>query len=138
MPDAPAAEGVGTIVLQEFAATEAPLTPAMYDLLRTRYSGQIEITRTDQPDIYRLAARQHVGRIAIPGGRMLVIRPKVGVANLFYMLTADPRLAHFTQPPADLAPNPEIFSFVLAMLVQRIEHLVNGGLLHGYMPQEAD
>jgi 5-methylcytosine-specific restriction enzyme subunit McrC len=128
----------GLIVLQEFETVEAALAPAAHNLLRSRYAGQIEVTATGQPGVYRIAAHQHVGRISLPGGGMLVIRPKVGVTNLFYMLSAEPRLARFEQPPADLAPNPEIFSFVLAMLVQRVEHLLSAGLLQGYVPREED
>src|SRR5690349_25005789 len=81
------------IVLQEFETVEAPLAPAARTMLQSRYANQIEVTATGQPGVYRIAARQHVGRISLPGGGMLVIRPKVGVTNLFYMLSAEPRLA---------------------------------------------
>ncbi|HUS13721.1 MAG TPA: hypothetical protein VM536_01770 [Chloroflexia bacterium] len=137
MADTPP-ERAGTILLQEFESAEVPLGAAAANLLRQRYATELEVAGTARPGIYQLTARGHVGRVGLPGGGMLVIRPKVPIANLFYMLTTDPRLAHFHQPPADLAPDPEIFSFVLALLVQRIETLLHGGLLQDYVPQEAD
>ncbi|MGI8586852.1 MAG: McrC family protein [Chloroflexia bacterium] len=127
-----------TLVLGEFESREVALPPQAVALLRGRYATQIEAATTDRPGIYRLATRGYVGRVRLPGAGLLVIRPKVGVTNLFYMLAGDPALAHFTQPPADLAPDPEIFSFVLAMLVHRVERLLSGGLLQGYVPQEED
>jgi 5-methylcytosine-specific restriction enzyme subunit McrC len=127
-----------TLVLQEFESRTVPLPPQAVTVLRSRYAQQIEVATTDRPGYYRVAARQHVGRLSLPGGGMLVIRPKVGVANLFYMLSAEAGLARFEQPPADLAPDPEIFSFVLALLVKQIERLLRQGLIQGYVPREED
>lgn len=127
-----------TLTIGEFERGEITLPPAAVALLRSRYARQLEIEAGDRPGTYRVAARGWVGRIGLPGGGLLVIRPKVGVGQLFQMLAADPALARFEQPPADLAPDPEIFSFVLAVLVQRIEHLLSRGLIQGYVPQEDD
>lgn len=134
----PTAIESGAILLQEFESRLVALTPAAYTMLRNRYGRQIDVAVTERPGVYRLAARQHVGRLSLPGGGLLIIRPKVGVTNLFYMLSSDAGLARFEQPPADLAPNPEIFSFVLALLVEQIERLLRQGLLQGYVPREDD
>jgi 5-methylcytosine-specific restriction enzyme subunit McrC len=134
-PSGPAA---AVIALTEFEAGEAALAPAALLALRARYARQIDIAPTEQAGVYRLMARGHVGRISLPGGAMLIIRPRVGVANLFYLLTGDPSLARFAPPPAGLAPNPEIFGFVMAMLIDRVERLLGAGLQQDYVAHEDD
>jgi len=130
--------GLPLLTIGEFESGELTLPPAAVALLRSRYARQIVVQATDAPGRYRVSARGWVGRVGLPGGGLLVIRPKVPLGHLFTMLTADPRLARFEQPPADLLPDPEIFSFVLAALLQRIEGLLRVGLIQGYVPQEED
>src|SRR5689334_15882887 len=117
----PLLENTATAVLQEFESRELPLTPADHALLTTRYPKQLEVVATGARGVYRITARQHVGRVGLPSGGLLVIAPKVGVRHLFHMLTVATDLARFQPPPADLAPDPEVFSFVLATLVRQVE-----------------
>lgn len=128
----------GTVTLQEFESRELALSPAAHALLTTRYPHQLEIVATAQPGVYRVTARQHVGRIGLPGGGLLVIEPKVGVRHLFHMLSVAADLARFQPPPAELAPDPEIYPFVLATLVRQVEQLLQAGLYQGYEEHTAD
>jgi 5-methylcytosine-specific restriction enzyme subunit McrC len=128
----------GTLILQEFASGQLALSPAAHTLLTMRYPRQLEIVATGQPGMYRVTARQYVGRIGLPDGGLLVIEPKVGVYHLFHMLTVATDLVRFQPPPADLAPDPEIFSFVLATLVRQVEQLLRAGLYQGYEQREED
>lgn len=121
-----------TITLKEFGSIETPLMPEVYAALRLRYVKQIVVNPTEQPGVYKITARNYVGRVGLPGGGILVIEPKVGVTNLFYMLCADAGLAGFRPPPTGLAENPDIFAFVLAALVQSVENLLRGGLYRDY------
>jgi 5-methylcytosine-specific restriction enzyme subunit McrC len=100
--------------------------------LRSRYSKQIEVALTEQAGIYCLTARDYVGRVGLPEGRILVIQPKLPVANLFYMLCAQAGLAGFHPPPTGLERNPDIFPFVLATLLHSVEQLLAGGLYRDY------
>src|SRR4051812_39431337 len=77
-------------VLEEGGSLELPLSPAAYTQLRNRYPRELDIAPSERPGVYRVAARDYVGRIGLPGGGMLVIRPKVGVGNLFHMLAEAP------------------------------------------------
>src|SRR5919204_4532417 len=126
------------LIVEEGGAIEAALPEDTYAQLRGRYSRQIEIGPGERPGVYRIAARDYVGRIGLPGGGMLVIRPKVGVANLFHMLASGPGPARFYPPPTGLASNPEIFSFIIAALVERTEGLLRQGLYRAYLPREED
>jgi 5-methylcytosine-specific restriction enzyme subunit McrC len=135
---APGLRAPDPFVLEEGSSIEVPLTEGVYGRLRARYARQLEIGPTERAGVYRIAARDHVGRIGLPGGGMLVIRPKVGVANLFHMLTSGPGPARFYPPPTDLAPNAEIFSFIISALVERTEQLLRQGLYRAFLPREED
>jgi 5-methylcytosine-specific restriction enzyme subunit McrC len=126
------------ITLTEFESREVPLSAAAYVALRSRYAGKLEVGVTEREGTYRLTARDHVGRVGLPGDVMLVIRPKVGVANLFYMLCAEAGLARFYPQPTRLAPEAEIFSFVMDLLVRRVEDLLRAGLYRAYVPARND
>jgi 5-methylcytosine-specific restriction enzyme subunit McrC len=120
------------IVLREFGSLEAALSREECGALRSRYARQVEVALTEQAGVYRLMARDYVGRVGLPGGRILVIQPKVAVASLFYMLCAQAGLAGFHPPPTGLAHDPDIFPFVLAALVRSVEDLLRAGLYRDY------
>jgi 5-methylcytosine-specific restriction enzyme subunit McrC len=126
------------LIIQEFGACEAALSPTAYALLRARYAGKLDISLTERAGVYKLAALDHVGRIGLPGGGLLVVRSKVGAANLFYMLMSEPRLACFFPPPTGLTPSPEIFGYVLGLLVEKVEELFRAGLYRAFIPSEED
>jgi 5-methylcytosine-specific restriction enzyme subunit McrC len=138
----PQPDDTQTILLREFESREVALPAEAYRVLRGRYAKQIDVSVTEQGGVYRVAARDYVGRIGLPGGGMLVVRPKVGVANLFYMLAASlpshAGLASFYPPPTGLQADPEIFGFVLALLVDRAEALLRQGLYRTYVPRQED
>jgi 5-methylcytosine-specific restriction enzyme subunit McrC len=124
------------ITLAEYGSTEAALSPDVFALLQSRYVKQLDITHTGQEGVYRITARDYVGRVSLPGGGLLVIRPKVGVANLFYMLCADAGIADFHPPPTGLQRDPDIFPFVLQALLYSIEKLLARGLYRDYERRE--
>ena len=117
------------IVLVEYGAKEVDASPAVFALLQTRYSKQIEVAHTGREGVYRVTARDYVGRVSLPGGGLLVIRPKVGVANLFYMLCAEAGIADFQPPPTGLQKEADIFHFVLMALLHAVEKLRAGGCI---------
>jgi 5-methylcytosine-specific restriction enzyme subunit McrC len=128
-----------TLVLREFESCEAALAADVAAVLRSRYAGRIDVAPTERAGVYRLSARDYVGRIGLPGGGVLVVRPKVEVANLFYMLCSDAGLAEFNPPPTGLqsnSDNPDIASFVAEALVASVERLLASGIYRGYVPQE--
>jgi 5-methylcytosine-specific restriction enzyme subunit McrC len=124
------------ITLTEFGSVETALSPEVYAALNARYVKQFGVTPTEQQGVYRIAARDYVGRVGLPSGGILVVRPKVDIANLFYMLCADAGLAGFVPPPTGLSANPDIFAFVLAALLHAVERLAASGLYRDYTQRE--
>lgn len=127
-----------TIVLREFGACDIELSASDYASLRSHYAGRLNITPTERHGVYRIAAQDYVGRIGLPGGRTLLIEPKIEVANLFYMLCVDAGLVHFYQPLVRLEQHTEIFPFVLSALVSEVEKVVVKGVYNDYHPREED
>lgn len=128
-----------SLTLSEFESREVALSPDVYAALRLRYAGRIDVAPTERVGTYRLAARDYVGRIGLSGGGMLVIRPKVPVANLFYMLCADAMLAEIKPPPTGLESNTyndDIIAFVVSALLDATERLLSQGLYRGYVSRQ--
>jgi 5-methylcytosine-specific restriction enzyme subunit McrC len=128
-----------SLTLSEFESREVTLPQEVYSALRLRYAGRIDVAPTERAGTYRLAARDYVGRVGLPGGGMLVIRPKVPVANLFYMLCADAGLAEIKPPPTSLESNTyndDITTFVVSALLDATARLLSQGLYRGYVSRQ--
>lgn len=128
-----------TIALREFEACEVTLSTDAYTALRVRYAGRIDVTPTERGGVYRVAARDYIGRVGLPGGELLVIHPRIDVANLFYMLCAQTGLAQFNPPPTGLDSSRDdhnIASFVAAALLDAVERLLKQGVYRGYIERQ--
>jgi 5-methylcytosine-specific restriction enzyme subunit McrC len=123
------------ISLAEFEPAEAELPWDAYRALRDRYGKYVAVAPSEQAGRYVVTARDHVGRVGLPGGVVVSIRPKAPVANLFYMLCSGPGAAHFRPPPMGMAPSSDVYQFVLAALLGAVERLVSAGLYRDYRPR---
>jgi 5-methylcytosine-specific restriction enzyme subunit McrC len=54
------------------------------------------------------------------------------------MLASDASAVRFFPPPTGLAPDADIFSFLVALLLDRVEHLDASGLYRAYVERESD
>lgn len=76
------------VVLQEYEERDIHLTLAQAQTLRRLCRDKLTLQPGDAAQCWRLMASSHVGTIVTPDVRVL-IRPKVSIANLFYLLEAD-------------------------------------------------
>ncbi len=127
-----------TLILREFGSCNLELSPTDYADMRTRYSGRLDVTPTEQAGLYKLTARDYVGRIALPAKRTLIIEPKIEVTNLFYMLCVEAGVVSFYQQRVSLNEHNDIFSIILAFVVRETEELVAKGLYTDYFDAEED
>jgi 5-methylcytosine-specific restriction enzyme subunit McrC len=77
-----------TLTLTERVAAECRLTEADVDFLLTDHRAHLHLAPGGSPGRFRLTPTGHVGTITAPTCR-LVIRPKIPVNNLFYLLDPD-------------------------------------------------
>src|SRR5262245_37575333 len=71
--------------LTERTVAECRLTPDDVAFLLAAHRAHVQLTPTRQRDVYRVTPGGHVGTIVAPSCRLL-IRPKIPVRNLFYLL----------------------------------------------------
>lgn len=124
--------------LKEFGTLEVSLNPEVVSYLRSRHAKHIGVAYTERAGIYRITAQSYVGRIALPGGDQLVIKPTVEVGTLFSMLCADAGLARLFPTTTRLQATSDISSYVLTVLLSEAEKLLAGGVNREYTQREAD
>jgi 5-methylcytosine-specific restriction enzyme subunit McrC len=122
------------IRLQEHQQQTVSLSAAQLTALRQTLSGKIKVWPTDEPGRYVLQAGSHVGFLALPGDRALIIEPKVTIETLFALLAAvyDPGREVFRDEPQDYTTVEALFEFVVRVFVRHVEDLVARGILRGY------
>jgi 5-methylcytosine-specific restriction enzyme subunit McrC len=124
-----------TIRLSEYESLETDqLTPIQAQLLAEKF-GRYLIVQPTWGGGCLLRAQQYVGVIALDGLRIL-IRPKVPLDNLFYMLTYAYDLPQFRQEKADLAVAEDLFEFIVDIFVRQVDGLVRRGIHRAYVDRE--
>lgn len=122
------------IFLIEHQVLETSLTSAEVAWLRREAPDALTLTPTGEPDRYLLKAGSQVGFIALPGGRLVTIKPKILVSTLFALLAAvyEPGQDVFRDELQSYTTVTELFEFVVRIFVVEVEALSARGLLHGY------
>jgi 5-methylcytosine-specific restriction enzyme subunit McrC len=119
-----------TLWLTERLPALCRLTRADIATLLDSHRGQFQVLPGGRPGTYQLLPRGVAGTVVLPGCR-LVVRPKIPLRNLFFML--DPNA-----PPTALddttsrVPGTEAFHFLVACLVRRLQEIASTGLHRGY------
>jgi 5-methylcytosine-specific restriction enzyme subunit McrC len=119
-----------TLFLTERARRVCRLAPADVAFLVAHHAAHFELLPTGRRDVYRVTPGGFVGVVAAPSCR-LVVRPKVPLANLFFLL--DP-LAPY--PAARDCSTPEdgreALDFLAGQLARRLRERADAGLHRGY------
>lgn len=125
---------MNTVRLREYQSQAGlPLPRPVADILRTRFSKQLTVTRSFESDGgYDLTAGDWVGQIVF-GDTAIVIDPKTPVDNLFYMLTYAYKLPEFQREtfPFDVAE--DVFELIILIFARQVESLARRGIYRGYV-----
>jgi 5-methylcytosine-specific restriction enzyme subunit McrC len=106
------------------------LPPADVACLMDRYRRHLEVAPTGRRCVYRLTPRGCAGVVVAPGCR-LVIRPKIPLDNLFFLL--DPLAPAPAAPDrAAAVPGDEVLDFLAGQLACRLAARSAAGLHRGY------
>ncbi len=124
------------IHLHEHETREVSLSIAEVAMIRRELSGVLTIWPTYESDRYTIRAGSQVGFVALPGGRTLVIEPKVTIETLFALLAAvyDPARELFRDQdePQTYDTVEALFEFVVRIFGTHVEDLIARGILRGY------
>jgi 5-methylcytosine-specific restriction enzyme subunit McrC len=122
-----------TWVLKERVPAVGWLAPADVAFLLTEHRAHVRLAPTRRPGRYRLTPTGHVGTIVGPSCR-LVIRPKVPVGNLFYLLDpAGPVPAAEDRTAAEAGT--EALDFLAGRLARLLDERAAAGLHRAYREQ---
>jgi 5-methylcytosine-specific restriction enzyme subunit McrC len=119
-----------TLTVTERRAVLCRLAAADVEYLLAEHSTHVTLAPTGRRGRYRLTPAGHVGTILCPTCR-LVIRPKIAIQNLFYLLDlAGPLPA--VEDLATVAPGAEGLTFLASRLAQLLAERAAAGLHHAY------
>ena len=126
-----------TVTLQEHGRVVTDVVSAENaHQLRTKFARQITITPAWERDgSYELTAQRHVGTIVLDGLR-IVIRPKLPVENLFFMLSHAYDLPLFRNEQTTLTESDNLYRFVVEVFVQQVAKLARQGVRRDYIERE--
>jgi 5-methylcytosine-specific restriction enzyme subunit McrC len=122
---------VPTFQLTERTAAECPLGPEDVDFLLTAHRGHLKLAPTRQRDVYTLTPGGHVGTIVAPHCRLLV-RPKIPVQNVFYLLDPDGSVPVCEDRTA-AAPGGDLLDFLAGYLARLLSERAARGLHRAYV-----
>jgi 5-methylcytosine-specific restriction enzyme subunit McrC len=120
-----------TYLLTERIGAECRLTSADVDFLLAEHRTHVELVPTNRRQHYRLTPAGHVGTLLAPSCR-LVIRPKIPVRNLFYLLDPNAPLPVVADSTA-LSRVADPLDFLARRLAQLMSERASAGLQRGYV-----
>jgi 5-methylcytosine-specific restriction enzyme subunit McrC len=125
-----------TLLLRERTATECRLAAEDVAFLLARHRTHLELLPAGRRGRYRLTPAGYVGTLTAPTCR-LVIRPKLPLHNLFYLLdpAAPPPV---TKDAATAPPGTEALDFLAGRLAQLLAERAAAGLHRAYAEHSAE
>jgi 5-methylcytosine-specific restriction enzyme subunit McrC len=119
-----------TVVLTERRPALCRLARQDVDFLLGMHHAHVELGASERRGYYRLSSRGHVGTIICPTCRLL-IRPKIPVENLFYLLDPAGPVPHLSDQTSPL-PAAEGLDFLAARLAHLLNERAAAGLHRAY------
>lgn len=126
------------IILREHEKSETAvsLTTHQAALLRDHYGRYLDIQPAWNGG-WDLKAKQYVGTIVLDGLE-IVIKPKVSVENLFFMLTYAYDMPRFWPDATTYEQADDLFEFIVAIFASQVEALLQQGLYRSYLDFEEE
>jgi len=119
-----------TLFLTERRPRRVRLAPADVEFLLAAHAGRIDVAPTGRRGVYRVTPRGVAGVVAAPT-RRLVVRPKIPLQNLFFLLEPDdpaPASRDETSP----TPRTDLLDFLTGRLARLLAERAATGLRRGY------
>jgi 5-methylcytosine-specific restriction enzyme subunit McrC len=126
------------LTIEEYGSLLLPLSERDYARLLSLYRGKLDVAPTGAPGLYRLSARDYVGRVRLSRELMLEVRPRIPVANLFHMLASAAGLAWFHPPRVTFGTSEGAPGILAAAFVSECESLLEDGLRQAFATREGD
>ena len=118
-----------TIKLEEYRPSRVRLTRSEVEQLLA--TGLIGLTPLAGEGMYELRAGSQVGTVVLPSLRLL-IRPKVGLENLFFLLGFGSGITRWTQAQFPYEHDPDLFKAVAWVFEAEFSRAMVQGVVRGY------
>ncbi len=122
-----------TITLREHQPTKVRLTKGELEKLLT-VGEMVSVSPLPGDGAYELRARSVIGTVVLPSLRLL-IRPKVGIENLFYLLGFGAGLTRWSEGQFPYQQDPDLFKAVAWVFEAQVRRALAQGLVRGYQPR---
>jgi 5-methylcytosine-specific restriction enzyme subunit McrC len=111
------------------------LSPWGGEQIAPRARRALSVGPSFQPGALWVTAGHYIGVIAL-GDLRIIIRPKVSIHNLFYMLECAYDLPEFLRQSVSLAEADDLFEFIVRKFLDQIESLVQRGIYRTYVTHD--
>jgi 5-methylcytosine-specific restriction enzyme subunit McrC len=122
-----------TITLREYQPSQQSLTRSEVEQLLT-VRKVVGLTPLTGEGAYELRAGSTVGTFVLPSLRLL-IRPKVGLENLFFLLGFGPKVTRWGDARFPYEQDPDLFKAVAWAFDAEVRRALAQGLVRGYQPR---
>ncbi len=122
-----------TITLKEYQPIQERLTRGELNELLTA-KNLVGVSPLPGDGAYELRAGSTVGTVVLPSLRLL-IRPKVGIANLFYLLGFGASVTRWGEGQFPYEQDPDLFRAVAWVFEAEVGRALAQGLVRGYQPR---
>ena len=121
--------------LREYEERVWPV-PLSRDQLGALARAHVDVSPTTDPDgAYLLKPSSYVGAVNV-GDLSVIVRPKIPVDRVMFLMTYAMDLKHWRDESIDLAPDDDVLEAVALAFVHRTQRAVRRGLLRGYRREE--
>jgi len=124
-----------TIVLSEYEDSEVELTLAQAQALRRLCRERLTVQPGDVLGRWRIRASSYVGTVVTPDVRIL-IRPKIPLANLFYLLEASGKPVEVSREVFEYERTPDLISSFATFFAKNMDAALARGIPRGYVETE--
>ncbi|RMF85135.1 MAG: hypothetical protein D6736_17890 [Nitrospinota bacterium] len=125
-----------TVELVEYECSREPLPllPQEVTWLQESLGSKLSLLPSPSPGSFYLQAGPYVGSLLLPGG-LVVIKPKMPLRNLFYLLSAVSTIP-FQPEQSFYEQSEDWFELLVHLFLVETQRIVQGGIQTGYVPQE--
>jgi 5-methylcytosine-specific restriction enzyme subunit McrC len=121
------------IKLREYQPSQQHLTRSEVEQL-LQVTKLVGLTPASSDGTYELRAGSTVGTVILPSIRLL-IQPKVGLENLFFLLGFGPRVTRWGEAQFPYEQDPDLFKAVAWVFEAEVRRALAQGLVRGYQPR---
>lgn len=118
-----------TITLSEYQPSRECLTEV--EAKQIQATRLVDVTPLSGEGMYEIRAGSHVGTAVLPSVRLL-IRPKVGLENLFFLLGFGSGITRWTKAQFPYERDPDLFKAVAWVFETEVQRATAQGMVRGY------